>query len=142
MHTDVVRFVQLLAEPAFLATAAGDILVANSAAAQLMRVGAHDLAGRNLSTIVAEPAEKVLEYMRLCSRSRQLLPGSITLVPVGQPVVEVRCDGAVLITRTDTRLSRAEITDAFCSLAVGSITMPAKSRIHLSFPGLCPRRRP
>ena len=102
MHTDVVRFVQLLAEPAFLATAAGDILVANSAAAQLMRVGAHDLAGRNLSTIVAEPAEKVLEYMRLCSRSRQLLPGSITLVPIGQPVVEVRCDGAVLITRTET----------------------------------------
>src|SRR5687768_12149050 len=101
MHPDVVRFVQLLAEPAFLAAGTGEILAANSAAAQITRLGAHELAGTNFSALVAEP-ERVLEYLRLCSRSRQLLPGSVTLVPSGQPAVEVRCDGAVLNGRSGT----------------------------------------
>jgi signal transduction histidine kinase/CheY-like chemotaxis protein len=102
MHPDVVRFIHLLSEPALLTSGTGEILVANSAAAQIIRLTTSELAGMQLSSLVEDPPAKVAEYLRLCSRSRQLLPGSLTLLPKDQPPLEVRCDCAVLLLKTDS----------------------------------------
>ncbi|HEV2295078.1 MAG TPA: ATP-binding protein [Tepidisphaeraceae bacterium] len=124
MHPDVVRFVHLLSEPAFLASGTGQIFTANAAAAQVTGNPAPALIGMSIPSLVADPPAKVLEYLRLCSRSRQLLPGSLTLLPREQPPLEIRCDGAVLTGKTDSSPAvlflrcrpRNETTDQFVLL--------------------------
>ncbi|HLL89059.1 MAG TPA: ATP-binding protein [Tepidisphaeraceae bacterium] len=101
MHPDVARLAHVLPEPAFLLAGTGEVLVANAAAERLTGRAAAELVGAPVAALVAQPPEKVTDYLRLCARSRQLVPGSLTWAAAGRPPVEARCDGAVLRRRTD-----------------------------------------
>ena len=84
MHDDALRLVHLLPEPAFLLTGDGQIVAGNSAASRLTGVAAEALTGAPLTSLVAQ-GERVREYLRLCARSRQLVPGAISWTANGGP---------------------------------------------------------
>ena len=73
----------LLPEPMLLVDEEGRILEANAAAASLLGEDRHRLAGGPLAGRLADPPEKLRRYLATCARSRQLLPGALTLRPAG-----------------------------------------------------------
>lgn len=73
----------------------GTILAANRAMGALGRLPI-DLAGRNLAELTASPVESLRDYLRLCSRSREPVPGSIDLIAPSGPAIACRCHGAVV----------------------------------------------
>ncbi|WP_205665069.1 ATP-binding protein [Caldimonas tepidiphila] len=92
---------RLLPEPAFLADAAGTLLAANEALASLSGVPAARLVGAPLETLVADPPGPIRDYLGLCLRSRQRVPGALLWRgPNGEPVA-VRCDGGRLAGGAD-----------------------------------------
>ena len=124
-HPELVHFVRMLPEPSFLVSGGGGgvVLAANDAAADLTGVGdERAVVGVELGALVADPPERVRDYLRLCARSRQLIPGSF-LWKGGRAdgPLEVRCDGAVVSLRTDDAPAvlflrcrpRAELADQF-----------------------------
>ena len=124
MLAEVKHFVDILPEPSFLLTAAGDICFANAAAAELTGLDRNSLVGVSLKTLAHDRPEKVDEYLKYCARSRQLIPGAINIAVVGGRALEVRCDGTVLEPKSDTSEGllfvrcrpRAEATDQFVLL--------------------------
>ncbi len=112
---DFLQMAELLPEAAFLITEDGVIIAGNGAATELARLSAASLSGARLCELVAEPAETVARYLRLCARNRCCVPGSLTWrgrsgvgqtvnspdIP-GEELIECRCDGARLELETET----------------------------------------
>lgn len=81
----------------------GTIVYANRRLCQLLEVDASELAERSLLDCVAEPRDSVLEYLRTCARTRERVPGKLTLAPrAGQPL-ECRAEGVLVRPRSDER---------------------------------------
>jgi PAS domain S-box-containing protein len=91
-------FIQVLPEPCYLLTPSGEILAANGAASRLSGLAPHELIGRSLASLLLGPSEKAQQYLSLCSRSRQLVPGGFAWRTSGE-AVDIRCDGAVVEPR-------------------------------------------
>ncbi|MEJ7928917.1 ATP-binding protein [Ramlibacter sp. AN1015] len=89
-----------LPEPLLLVSSRGTLLSANRAAAALLGVPAQSLANRRLAELVLESEEAVQELLTSCSRSRSMLPSSLTFVgPAGEPLA-CTCQGAVARPRS------------------------------------------
>src|SRR5262245_7023693 len=90
-----------LPEAMLLLTAAGVIVAANRAAAELLGAAPAQLAGRHLGELTSGPPEALAAYLRDCARSRQLLPGAVTVsAGAGEPVACLG-EGAVFRPRDD-----------------------------------------
>jgi signal transduction histidine kinase/CheY-like chemotaxis protein len=80
--------------------------------------------GASFETLVTAPADKVASYLKICARSRQLIPGSFRWVGKSDAAADVRCDGMALAPRTETAPAvlfircrpKAEATDQFALL--------------------------
>jgi PAS domain S-box-containing protein len=95
------RLIDLLAEHSLLVTHDGSILAANGTLADAVgAASARTLIGRNLSDLASEPPEAIAGWLRLFARTRQRLPGALTLV-VGAERKPCRIEGAVLQPRSD-----------------------------------------
>lgn len=124
MHPELEQFVRILPEPSFLLLGTGEILVANAAATAMTGIEASALRGAGMAPLIRDPESKVHDFLRLCARSRQLMPGSFTWSGADGRPVEMRCDGAVLVPRTETSPAvlfircrpKAEATDRFALL--------------------------
>ncbi len=124
VHPELLQFLLLLPEPAILIDGTGRVLAANDAIAAMSAVDRGSLKGVNLRTLVEDDPEKVGDFLRLCARSRQLTPGSLRWLGKAQRIVEMRCDGAVILPRTDADAavlflrgrSKEEATDRFSLL--------------------------
>jgi signal transduction histidine kinase/CheY-like chemotaxis protein len=124
MQPEVQHFVEVLPEPSFIMTAAGEIRFANAAAAEFTGIDRKSLITKSLKELVSDPPEKIDDYLRLCARSRQLLPGAIQMRTTGGRMLDVRCDGTVLEPKTDASEGllfvrcrpKAEATDQFVLL--------------------------
>lgn len=91
-----LAFARVLPEPFLLLTSEGKILASNRAAARLIGCRSKELEGKSLFELVTETTEKVLTYLQACSKSRQLVLGSLNFVlPDGQ-VLSCRAEGAVV----------------------------------------------
>jgi PAS domain S-box-containing protein len=77
-----LRCANLLPEPMLLVTADGEIVAANQGAEEQLSLDG-SLRGRRLQDLVDGDSQSVSQYLRICVRSRQLLPGSLSLVQVG-----------------------------------------------------------
>lgn len=84
----------LLPDATLLVTQEGRIVVANRACAEIVNGAPSTLAGQPLAAFVTDAPTKVSQFLRLCSRTGDPLPGSLTFLGVGYPV-ECRCDGTV-----------------------------------------------
>ena len=91
-------FIQVLPEPCYLLTPSGEILAANGAATRLSGLAPSELIGRSLASLLLGPSEKLQQYLSLCSRSRQLVPGGFAWKAAGE-AIDIRCDGAVVEPR-------------------------------------------
>ena len=103
MELDLPGFIQLLPEPAFLLSGSGVIAFTNHGMTRLLGIERGEVVGMHFEALVNEPPDRVREYLRLCSRSRQLVPGAFTWTDAKGNPIALRCDGAVLVPKTDTR---------------------------------------
>ncbi len=110
-----------LPEATLLVSAQGLILEANPAAAELLRPAA-PMKGSVLGDLILDPPEKVDHYLRLCSRTRDLLPGSLTFRNRRPEGIVCRVEGALLESTADSGVlilrifSRGDATRAFRTL--------------------------
>lgn len=91
-----LAFARVLPEPFLLLTSEGKILASNRAAATLIGCRSKELEGKNLFELVTETPEKVLIYLQACSRSRQMVFGSLNFVLSDGQVLSCRAEGAVV----------------------------------------------
>jgi signal transduction histidine kinase/CheY-like chemotaxis protein len=92
LHYDV------LPDALMLVSGIGDVLAVSQGVARRFGLPAPTLVGRRLDELVAEPPDRVTDYLRLCSRGRDMLPGSLTLRR-GCESVPCRAEGAVFRPR-------------------------------------------
>jgi PAS domain-containing protein len=76
---DVLKLIDVLPEAILLVSPQGDILAANAAAQDFLNLPAAELKQKNIAEFSVEPPEKIRNYLSLCSRTRQPIPGSLTL---------------------------------------------------------------
>ncbi|HJZ54016.1 MAG TPA: ATP-binding protein [Gemmataceae bacterium] len=86
---------EMLPEPTVLAAGDGRVLAANRALERELGFARSDLIDRTLAELTTDQAERVADYLRACSRSRDLVPGAITLSAGGREL-PCRCEGAVV----------------------------------------------
>jgi PAS domain S-box-containing protein len=90
------RFADLLPEPMLLVGGDAVLLAANPPAAGLLgEVFGGDLEGRRIPALVDQDAEAVAQWLRACSRSRALVPGSLRFRGENGHILHCRADGAV-----------------------------------------------
>jgi PAS domain S-box-containing protein len=124
MNPQVRHFTEILPEPSLLVTVAGEVLFANDAAGELTGLEKKSLVGVNLNDLLDDPASKVESYLKLCAKSRQLVPGALNWRTTNGLVIEIRCDGTVIEVRTESSPAvlflrcrpKAEATDHFVLL--------------------------
>jgi PAS domain S-box-containing protein len=88
-------FASLLSEPFFWLSGNGQILSLNSAAANLLGLKTEEVLNKSLSDFIIDPHEKLKNYLRHCSRSKQKIISSLNLCQAGGQVVKVRAEGVV-----------------------------------------------
>src|SRR5262249_40910280 len=96
-----LQFADLLAEATLLVSGAGVILAANRSVANRLGVNPQRLRGKRLSDGTTSTPEMVLEYLRACARTREMIPGSFDLVRTDGAVIACRAAGAVLRPRSE-----------------------------------------
>lgn len=91
-----LEFARVLPEPLLLVTAEGEILAFNQPLTIMLGITGKELQGKMLFDLVAEAGEKVLNYLRACSRTREMLLGSFTFRKYDGQTLSCRCEGAVI----------------------------------------------
>jgi len=77
----------------FLLTQNGEIVVANPAGGGMLRMPHQQAAGHNLNEFVQESAEAVSDYLAICVRNRQQMPGSLSLAAPNGQILRYSCFG-------------------------------------------------
>jgi PAS domain S-box-containing protein len=91
---------RVLPEPLCLVTGEGQILACNPPMEALLGLPGEALRGRSLLELTADAPEKVRQYLRLCSGSREMCLGSLTLGAGGGPPSTYRTEGAAVRPRS------------------------------------------
>lgn len=96
------EFAATLPEPTLLVASDGVILAVNPAARPVLAGAGGGVERRNLTELAADTPEKILAYLRMCARTRPMLPGTITLRRAGgAAAVRYRVHGALLTMRSE-----------------------------------------
>ncbi|MCC5616580.1 PAS domain-containing sensor histidine kinase [Nostoc sp. CHAB 5836] len=74
-----LAFAQILPEPLLLVTSAGEMLAVNQPAVRLFSKTSKELIGQHLTEFVTDSSEKIIDYLRVCSQSRQMILGALTI---------------------------------------------------------------
>lgn len=88
--------VKILPEPVALVSGEGEILFANKAFEKSFYNNGESLNGRNLFDCTVTQPDKLLEFLRNCSRSRQMNIGALHLRDENGQNSICRCEGALL----------------------------------------------
>lgn len=94
-------FAAPLPEALLLVSADGVIHAVNPKGGELFQCAPAELHRQSLCDLCLEPREDVLSYLRMCARSRSLLPGKLT--PRQSPAAPLRAEGAVVETAAQER---------------------------------------
>jgi len=121
---DFLQVTRPLPEPMFLVSGEGVLMAANPAVADLLNLNSQALCGARLQDLVADPADKVARYLSLCSRSRQMLPGTLSWHTRDGQILGCHCEGAVLEPKSSNSSAlillrcrpKAEATSRFVAL--------------------------
>ena len=95
------RLFDILPEPHWILDAAHRVVMANSAAAALVGRTPADVIGVPLDVLVSDEPAKVGRYLRMCARSRQMVPGALGFRGAREETVACRCDGGLLPSTRD-----------------------------------------
>jgi len=91
-----LEFARLLPEPSLLISGDGQTLGANSPLANMLGLRRQALQGKMLFELVTDPPDKVIQYLRACSRSREMVLGSLTFLTKDEQTCLCRCEGTVI----------------------------------------------
>ncbi len=91
-----LEFASLLPEPMLLLEGNGQILATNPACFKLLGLNHQRLQGQKLFDVLTDGTEKVKQYLRTCSVSRNMVLGSFTFKTSEGESCLCRCEGAVL----------------------------------------------
>ena len=93
----------LLPEPALLLSMSGHVVAANRPFSELLGyAGDMQLAGVPISDLVADPADRLDRFFRLCRRSRQFLPGALAYKHAAGSSVPCRVEDALVSPPTSS----------------------------------------
>jgi PAS domain S-box-containing protein len=95
-----LEWARVFPEPLCLVSGEGQVLACNAPAAALLGLPNAALSGILLTALATDPAEMVKRYLRLCSSSRDMQLGSLTLRAQTGEIHNFRCEGAVLQPRS------------------------------------------
>ncbi|MEH2379780.1 MAG: ATP-binding protein [Nostoc sp.] len=95
-----LTFAQTLPEPLLLVTSGGEILAVNQPAARLFSKTSKALMGQRLTEFVTDSSEKIIDYLRVCSQSRQMILGTLTIHQAQGEGIACRSEGAVIQPRS------------------------------------------
>jgi len=95
-----LKFAQVLPEPLLLVTSAGEILAVNQPAARLFNKTSKALIGQCLTEFVTDSSQKVIDYLRACSQSRQMILGVLTIQQAQGEGIACRSQGSVIEPRS------------------------------------------
>jgi PAS domain S-box-containing protein len=90
---DELGALDAMPEPLLLVTMDERIAGVNRALARQLRIPQRNLPGRPLTDLLDDPAERTSEYLRLCARSAQMIPGTLTFRPANGDSIVFRADG-------------------------------------------------
>ncbi len=90
----------ILPEPLLLVNAEGEIIASNRPLVRMLGLSKQELQGKMLFDLVTEADEKVLDYLRACSRTREMVLGSLTFRNSDGEEFSSRCEGAVIKVRS------------------------------------------
>lgn len=91
-----LEFARPLPEPVLLVRGNGQILAANPAFCKMLELQHQILQGKLLFELITDSPEKVKQYLRVCSSSRDMMLGSLTFSTKGGAANLYRCEGAVI----------------------------------------------
>jgi len=94
--TQYLELGDLLPDPLFLLSGNGRIQAANCAALRALDLAADQVFGRSLAEFSENDKAQLVDYLRLCSGSKQALAGQLLLKTRDNKAKVFRCDGAVL----------------------------------------------
>lgn len=89
-------FADPLPEPMLLLSASGLILAGNRATEERLGILRQKLVGRQLAEVVADAPDDIANYLRLCSRSRNMVLGSLNLINEDNDPLPSRSEGTLL----------------------------------------------
>ena len=95
-----LEIARVLPEPLLLLTVEGKILAANRPLTKILGLTSKELQGKMLFDLVTETDEKVIDYLRTCSRTREMVLGSLTFRKYDEQTLSCRCEGAVIKTQS------------------------------------------
>ncbi|MBN3923904.1 ATP-binding protein [Nostoc sp. NMS4] len=95
-----LKFAQTLPEPLLLVTSTGEILAVNQPATRLFSKTSKALIGQHLTEFVTDSSEKIIDYLRACSQSRQMILGALTIHQAQGEGIACRSQGAVIQPRS------------------------------------------
>ncbi|MEP0926216.1 MULTISPECIES: ATP-binding protein [Cyanophyceae] len=87
---------RILPEPILLIEGSGRILAANPAFSKLLGLPRQISQGKTIFDLVTDPPDKVKQYLRNCSTSREIMLGSLSLTLNNEEPCLCRCEGAVM----------------------------------------------
>jgi PAS domain S-box-containing protein len=91
-----LQFADLRPDALLLVTGGGVVLAANRGVESQVGLPPADLRGRPLADFVTDPADSLAAYLRACTRSRDLVLGSLTVRGQGEkPELPCRSEGCV-----------------------------------------------
>ena len=92
-----VELARVLPEPMLLLNSRGEILATNKAVTKMLGLSSKRLENKMLFDAVTEPYEKVIQYLQACSRSRQMVLGSLSFYQDdGQSSICCRSEGGLV----------------------------------------------
>ena len=89
------QFANLLPEAMILLSGDGTILATNPAVEDRLTLPLRELQGKRLADLASDAPDVIANYLRTCARSRQMVLGSLMLVPQDGGQIPCRCEGAV-----------------------------------------------
>ncbi|HEY9878657.1 MAG TPA: ATP-binding protein [Leptolyngbyaceae cyanobacterium] len=95
-----LEFAKVLPEPVLLLEGNGQILATNLAFSRKLGSSRQTVPGKTIFEVVNDPADKVRQYLRTCSGSREMVLGSLALRVDDGETWLCRCEGAVLQPRS------------------------------------------
>jgi PAS domain S-box-containing protein len=98
-----LEIARVLPEPMCLVSGDGQLLAANPALAALMGLPLDALRAHALFDFVADPPEKIKDYLSACSQSSALIPGSLRLRLADGDSFQAGCEGAAVNSQEDAK---------------------------------------
>jgi signal transduction histidine kinase/ActR/RegA family two-component response regulator len=95
--SEVSELAKIFPEPTLVVTSDGEVLFASPQFCKAIKCPQSELAGRSLFDLSFTQPDKLHTYLENCSRSRQMVIGSLELSANGSnEIFDFRCEGAVI----------------------------------------------